>query len=250
MECIPAIDLRAGRSVRLLRGAFRDETVYGDPVEQALAYDAAGAQRLHVVDLDAARSGRGENDLTVGRIAAAVRLPIEVGGGVRSAERAGRLLEMGVDRVVVGTVAIEAPDVLGELCAEFPGRVVVGLDHRRVRRDGSAVREVALRGWEVGSGVDLEDALRGLEHTPVAAVIVTDIARDGTLEGPDLDGLRLALATSPHPVIASGGVGGVGDLEALAGLEEAGRRLAGVIIGKALLSGTLSLEEARRACAA
>jgi phosphoribosylformimino-5-aminoimidazole carboxamide ribotide isomerase len=250
MECIPAIDVRGGRSVRLLQGDYANETLYGDPVSQARAYEAGGASRVHVVDLDAARSGIGENDEVVATIAAELSIPIEVGGGVRSLERAVTLIDLGVDRVVIGTLAVEEPSVLESLAERFPGRVAVGLDHRSVTRDGVKRRELAVRGWEVGSGVDLEKFLVDLESMALAAVIVTDISRDGTLAGPDLEGLEAVLSKTSHAVIASGGIGTVADLTSLKALGSPTRAIEGVIIGKALLSGAISLEEAIAACKA
>jgi phosphoribosylformimino-5-aminoimidazole carboxamide ribotide isomerase len=250
MECIPAIDVRRGRSVRLLRGDYANETLYGDPLLQARAYETGGASRIHVVDLDAARSGIGENDEVIAAIAEALSIPIEVGGGIRSLERAATLLELGVDRVVIGTLAIEEPAVLESLAERFPGRIAVGLDHRSVTKDGIVRRELAVRGWEVESGVDLEKFLVDLESVALAAVIVTDISRDGTLTGPDLDGLEAVLSETSHAVIASGGIGTVADLAALKALGSATRAIDGVIIGKALLSGAISLGEAIAACKA
>jgi phosphoribosylformimino-5-aminoimidazole carboxamide ribotide isomerase len=250
MECIPAIDVRRGRSVRLLRGDYANETLYGDPLAQARAYERGGASRIHVVDLDAARSGVGENDEVIAAIAANLSIPIEVGGGVRSLERAATLLDLGVDRVVIGTMAIEEPAVLQVLAERFPGRIAVGLDHRSVTEDGVTRRELAVRGWEVGSGVDLEKFLVEVEPVALAAVIVTDISRDGTLAGPDLGGLEAVLSETSHAVIASGGVGAVADLVALKALGSPMRSIDGVIIGKALLSGAISLAEAIAACKA
>jgi phosphoribosylformimino-5-aminoimidazole carboxamide ribotide isomerase len=250
MECIPAIDVRDGRSVRLLQGDYAKETVYGDPVDQARTYAEGGASRLHVVDLDGARSGNGENDAVIAAIAAAVSIPIEVGGGVRSIERASTLLVYGVDRVVMGTAAVEEPDLLAEIAARFPGRVAVGLDHRSVTADGVTRRELAVRGWEVGSGLDLAEVLAKMAALELAGVIVTDIGRDGTLAGPDLAGLASVLEATKHRVIASGGVGTVADLRALKELGSPARRVDAVIVGKALLSGAISLEEAITACKA
>src|ERR1700722_166592 len=181
MECIPAIDVRRGRSVRLLQGDYENETLYGDPLEQARAYESGGAARLHVVDLDAARSGIGENDEVIAAICANLSIPVEVGGGIRSVARAATLLDLGVDRVVIGTVAVEDPPVLKALAERFPGQVAVGLDHRSIIEGGVVRRELAVRGWEVGSGVDLEKFLVELEPVALAALIVTDISRDGTL---------------------------------------------------------------------
>lgn len=250
MECIPAIDVRDGRSVRLLQGDYAKETIFGDPVSQARNYAAGGASRLHVVDLDAARSGIGENDAVVAAIAAAVAIPIEVGGGVRSIERAATLIQYGIDRVVVGTAAIEQRDLLAELVERFPGKVAVGLDHRSVIEGGTVRREVAIRGWEVGSGIDITEVLAGLEALALAGVIVTDISRDGTLAGPDLEGLAAMLEATSQRVIASGGIGNADDLLALKELGSPGRRIEAVIVGKALLSGAITLEEAITACEA
>jgi phosphoribosylformimino-5-aminoimidazole carboxamide ribotide isomerase len=250
MECIPAIDVRGGRSVRLLQGDYAKETVYGDPVDQARTYADGGASRLHVVDLDAARFGNGENDAVIAAIAAAVSIPIEVGGGVRSIERASTLLAYGVDRVVMGTAAIEEPDLLAAIASRFPGRVAVGLDHRSVTSDGVTRRELAVRGWQVGSGIDVSEVLAGMAALALAGVIVTDIGRDGTLVGPDLAGLESVLAATEHRVIASGGVGTVADLRALKELGSPQRHLDAVIVGKALLSGAISLAEAITTCEA
>ncbi|HUZ21754.1 MAG TPA: 1-(5-phosphoribosyl)-5-[(5-phosphoribosylamino)methylideneamino] imidazole-4-carboxamide isomerase [Acidimicrobiales bacterium] len=252
MECVPALDLRGGRCVRLLRGDFAAETVYGDPVEQAEAYRDAGATSLHVVDLDAARTGEPVNRDVVLRIVDALPIPVQLGGGIRDAASAAEALEAGVSRVVLGTVAVEEPEVARRLAERYPGRVVLGLDHRRApvgRGSRRQRREVALRGWKEGSGIELTAALAQLEDAPLGAVIVTDIDRDGTLEGPDLPGYELVLGSSSLPIVASGGIGGADDLRALAALEIEGRRLAGAIVGRALLSGVLSLEEAMAACA-
>jgi phosphoribosylformimino-5-aminoimidazole carboxamide ribotide isomerase len=179
-----------------------------------------------------------------------VAIPIEVGGGVRSMERAQALIDSGVDRVVVGTAAIEDPLLLAELVADFPGKVVVALDHKSVLAEGRLQREVAVHGWEVGSGVSLEAAVRRLDALDLAALIVTDISRDGTLEGPDLIGLGVILSATGHGVIASGGVGTVRDLVTLNRVGSGERRIAGVIVGRALLSSAITLEEAIAACRA
>jgi phosphoribosylformimino-5-aminoimidazole carboxamide ribotide isomerase len=232
MDLYPAIDLRGGRFVRLVEGDFDRETVYGDdPVELARTFEAAGASWIHVVDLDAARRA-GDNSAVVRSIAAAVSIPIEVGGGVRD----GSLLAQGVRRVVVGSMAVEDPGGLAALVGAYPGRVAVGLDHR--------AGEVHFRGWEAGAGVSMDELLPRVAFPGIAAVIVTAIERDGTLAGPDLDGLASVLARSEVPVIASGGVAGLDDLRALAGLRSGGRGLAGVIVGRALYEGRFGLAEA------
>jgi phosphoribosylformimino-5-aminoimidazole carboxamide ribotide isomerase len=224
--------------VRLWQGDFGKETVYGtDPVAVAERFVAAGARWLHVVDLDAAR-GEGSNLDTVLAIAAAVPAQVQTGGGVRDAA----LLVAGVDRIVLGSLAVANRAYAAELIAEYAGRVAIGLDHR----DG----EVRVRGWEERGDVRLLDAVRWPEFSDAAAFIVTDIGRDGTLAGPDLDGLASVLEITTTDVIASGGVSSLADLEALTSLEAGGRRLAGVIVGRALYEGSFTVEEAMAACAA
>jgi phosphoribosylformimino-5-aminoimidazole carboxamide ribotide isomerase len=262
VELYPAIDIQGGRGVRLLRGEFADETVYGDPLELALAYGAAGARWLHVVDLDAARTGEPVNGATVAAIAAGVAVPVQVGGGIRDERAVERALSAGAARVVLGTAAVEDPGFAAKMAARFPGRVAVGLDYKT----SGERREVAVRGWVSGSGRDAGELLALLEESGVAAAVLTDISRDGALAGPDLAGMATFLAGTRLPLIASGGVRSAADLEALAALSagagetgEAGsndagsndadtRRLAGAIVGKALLSGALPLEEAIAAC--
>ena len=236
-ELYPAIDLRDGRCVRLLQGDFAAETVYDDdPVRVARGYAAAGARWIHVVDLDAARTGEPQNLEVIEAICANVDCRVQSGGGVRSVEAGGALLGAGVSRVVVGTAAVEHPELVDELATLHPGAVAVGIDVRG--------REVATRGWQEGSGLDLVACARRFAASGAAALIVTQIERDGTLEGPDAASLSLALAAGPVPVIASGGVGTLDDVRTLAGLEAAGRRLAGVIVGKALYERRFTVAEA------
>ncbi len=250
MDVLPAIDLRGGRCVRLLRGEADRETRYGDPVELARAYGEAGAPMLHVVDLDAAMGGLLANRPIVERIVEAAGAPVEYAGGVRDEAVAAELLSSGVARVVVGTAAVEQPDLVRRLAERFPGRVVLGLDHRRVASGGGVTRrEVAVRGWARATGLELLEALAPFEDLPLSALVVTDISRDGTLLGPDVAGYRLLLEHTALPVIASGGIGSAADLAELSALEVAGRRLAGAVVGKALLDGRLTLEEAMAACA-
>jgi phosphoribosylformimino-5-aminoimidazole carboxamide ribotide isomerase len=229
--------VRAGRAVRLTRGDFAAETVYDDdPVAVARAFATAGSEWIHVVDLDAARTGEPANLAVIEAITAAVPCRVQAGGGVRTIDAAAKLLLAGAARVVVGTAAVENPTLVDDLCAAHPGRVAVGLDARG--------RDVATRGWTSPSGQDLVELTRRLEDRAVAALIVTEIGRDGTMTGPDLDQLGAVLAATSRPVIASGGVGSLGDLEALAALSAAGRHLAGVIVGRALYEGRFTLAEA------
>jgi phosphoribosylformimino-5-aminoimidazole carboxamide ribotide isomerase len=243
VDLFPAIDLHEGVAVRLLRGDFSRQRTYGDPVDLARQYADGGARWIHVVDLDAARTGHPVNRAVVMAITDAVDVGIQVGGGVRSEKDAVELLDGGVARVVLGTAAVRDPDLVGVLAAEFPGQVVVGLDHR----GGGA--DVAVAGWESVGGTTLADALANVSSFPLAAVVVTAIERDGTMDGPDLDGLLRVLALSDHDVVASGGVRGAADLVALARLQHDGRHLAGAIVGTALVEGTVDIEEAVAACA-
>ncbi|HET6772295.1 MAG TPA: 1-(5-phosphoribosyl)-5-[(5-phosphoribosylamino)methylideneamino]imidazole-4-carboxamide isomerase [Acidimicrobiales bacterium] len=233
----PAIDLRGGRCVRLYQGDHGRETVYGDdPVAQARAFAAAGAPWVHVVDLDAARTGEPVNRHVVAAIAAAVDVPVQAGGGVRDDAAADALLGAGVRRVVVGTAALDDPGWVRRLAARHPGRVAVGLDARG--------RDIAVRGWVEGSGYDLVDVARRFDDARVAALVVTEIGRDGTLEGPDLGQLAAVLDATGLDVVASGGVGTLDDLRALAALDVGGRRLAGAIVGRALYEGAFPVSEA------
>jgi phosphoribosylformimino-5-aminoimidazole carboxamide ribotide isomerase len=249
MECIPAIDLRGGRSVRLVRGDFAAETAYGDPVAQACRYEKAGAGALHVVDLDGARDGEAGNGAVIAEIIRSVAIPVEVGGGIRTRDRAEELIELGAARIVLGTRAIEEPRFARELAAAFPERVVLGLDYRR-QPDGAPGedREVAVRGWAAGSGRGLLEVVRECADAPLWGVVATDIAVDGTLAGPDTATYALLLGETDLRIVASGGVGSIADLVALRTLEVAGRGLAGVVVGKALVEGAFSVEEAVVAC--
>ncbi len=237
-ELYPAIDLLGGQCVRLYQGDYAQGTVYGDdPLGQALRFAEEGADWIHVVDLDAARSGEPVNRPVIEAIAAAVDLPVQTGGGVRTAADAEALFEAGVARVVFGTAALEHPDVVAAVAAANPGRVAVGLDARG--------DDVAVRGWREGSGRSVLEVARGFEGTGVAALVVTEIGRDGTLEGPDLTGLAAVLAAVEIPVIASGGVSSLADLDALAALSAGDRRLAGAIVGRAIYEGRFTVREAR-----
>lgn len=237
MDLYPAIDLRGGRCVRLHQGDFAAETVYGDdPVAAARGFAAAGAPWLHVVDLDAARTGELTNLDVIARIIEAVDCQVQCGGGVRSERAATALLDAGAARIVVGTAAVEEPRLVDALCARHPGRVAVGLDARG--------REVAVRGWVAGSGADLLELAVRFESSGVAALVVTEIGRDGTMAGPDLEQLRAVLAVTTIPVIASGGIGSLEDLAALAALDVGGRRLAGAIVGRAIYEGRFGVADA------
>jgi phosphoribosylformimino-5-aminoimidazole carboxamide ribotide isomerase len=246
MDLLPAIDLRGGTAVRLTQGDFGREVRYGDPAALAARYIAAGARWIHVVDLDAARTGVPHERATLGeivRLAADASVNVEAGGGIRT--DAAALLGSGVARVVLGTAALDDPALAARWARRWPGRVAVGLDYR-VGPDG--VAEAQAQGWLAGSGRALTDLLALWEGEPIGAVVATAVARDGMLSGPDLAGLRALLGATSLPVVASGGVSGAEDLAALARLEASGRALAGAIVGKAIVEGRLSVEEGLAAC--
>lgn len=238
MIVIPAIDIRGGQCVRLHQGDYARETVYGaDPVEMALRWEAEGAQRLHVVDLDGARDGVGANRETVARIAQAVRIPVQTGGGLRSVEAIGWMLEHGIERCVVGTTAALDRSLAEALFREFGDAVILGLD----ARDG----RVAVKGWR--ETLDLEAVPFALDMVTLGAkrIIYTDIACDGTLEGPNIGAMAAMARAARVPVIASGGVSRAEDVAALAALPPPG--VEGVITGRALYAGTMTLAEAMKA---
>ena len=228
--------------MRLVRGDFAAETVYdADPVSVARGFEAEGATWIHVVDLDAARTGEAVNLGAIEAICANVSCNVQSGGGVRTVEAAANLWSAGVHRVVVGTAAVETPALVEDLCVMHPGRVAVGLDAHG--------RNVAVRGWVEGTGMDLIELALRFGDVGVAALVVTEIGRDGTLEGPDLEQLSAVLSASDLPIIASGGVGQLQDLVALAGLQGSdGRGLRGAIVGKAIYEGHVSVRDGIAAC--
>jgi phosphoribosylformimino-5-aminoimidazole carboxamide ribotide isomerase len=231
-EIVPAIDIQGGRCVRLLHGRFDEVTEYADdPVEQAAAWVRLGATRIHVVDLDAARTGEPLNVEIVRRIVADAGVPVQVGGGLRTFEAAARMLELGADRVVLGTALLESPETLAACLEHFPERVVAGID----ARDG----KVAVRGWAEESRIEALELARRLASVGVVRTIYTDIRRDGALTGPNLDGLRDMVQASGMRVIASGGIGSLEDVFAVRreGAEA-------VVVGRALYTGDLLLPAA------
>lgn len=231
VDLYPAIDLRGGKVVRLAQGDYARETVYGDdPVSVALSFADAGAPWVHIVDLDAARTGDPVNRPIIARVAEALtgRAKVQTGGGVRSVSDAEDLARAGVARVVMGSAAVADPTLVAS--ASTVVDVAVGLDHRH--------GDVAVHGWTASSGVSLDEALGWF---PTArAFVITDIARDGMLNGPDLAGLAAAVAATPVPVIASGGVSSLDDVLALSRIE----RLGGIITGRALYEGRFGVREA------
>lgn len=234
MLVIPAIDLKDGRCVRLRQGDLAQETVYSDnPGAVAQNWERQGASILHVVDLNGAVEGYPRNAETIGKILKAVTIPIQVGGGIRTLHAIREYFAQGVQRVVLGTTALQEPALLAQACAEFPSRIIIGID----ARDG----RVAVQGWTTVADTTARDLVRTLSGHSLAAIIYTDITRDGMMEGPNLEALRAMAECSPYPLIASGGITSVADLVAIRDL---GRSIEGAIVGKALYENRLSLSMA------
>ncbi|MGM9571113.1 MAG: 1-(5-phosphoribosyl)-5-[(5-phosphoribosylamino)methylideneamino]imidazole-4-carboxamide isomerase [bacterium] len=236
MIILPAIDLRNGKCVRLLQGRLEDETVFADdPVEMARRWQENGAEYLHLVDLDGAFQGAPVHLPVVQKIKEATGLPVELGGGIRDMETIAKVLDSGVDRVILGTVAVSNPKLLASACAEFGERIVLGLD----ARDG----KVAIKGWVDVTEKSAVELACELKEKGVCRIIFTDISRDGMLSGPNLKSIEELASKTGIPVIASGGVNVLADivnLKKIAGVE-------GVITGKALYTGSLNLSEAIQA---
>lgn len=238
MEIIPAIDLLEGHCVRLYQGDYaRSQTYNEDPVAVAKEWVAQGATRLHLVDLDGAKKGEPVNRGAIAAIVNAVDVPVQVGGGLRDRATVADLLALGVRQAILGTVAVEQPQLVGELCAEFPHQIVVGID----ARDG----KVATRGWLETSELLATELGQQMAKLGAAAIVYTDIHRDGTLKGPNLPALREMAEAVDIPVVASGGVSSITDLLSLLALEPLGVR--SVIVGRALYTGDISLKEALQA---
>ena len=238
MEVIPAIDLLEGQCVRLYQGDYSQSEVFSNnPVEIAKQWADQGATRLHVVDLDGAKQGKPANQKAIEDIAREISIPVQVGGGLREAGSVAQLLSLGVDRAILGTVAVENPQLVEALCQEFPGKIAVGIDARNGK--------VATRGWLETSQVTAITLAQTMANLGVATIIYTDIHRDGTLTGPNLEALRELAEAIEIPVIASGGVSSLTDLLSLLALEPLG--VNGAIVGRAIYTGDVNLTEAIRA---
>jgi phosphoribosylformimino-5-aminoimidazole carboxamide ribotide isomerase len=231
----PAIDLIDGKCVRLLQGEYSSETQYSDdPISQALSFQEEGASWIHIVDLDAARTGIANNASIIEKIASQLEIPVQVGGGIRDLERARLIFESGVTRIVIGTAAIENPSLLEEVVSI--GRVAIAVDLKG--------NKVAVHGWKKKTDLSYTDLFERFEKIGVDAYIVTHIERDGTLEGPDIDAYKNIISSTTKDVIASGGVGSTDDLRDLSLLDVNGKNLRGVIVGRAFYEGKFSLSQA------
>ncbi len=235
---LPAVDVAAGQAVRLVQGAAGSETSYGDPLDAALAWQAAGADWVHLVDLDAA-FGRGSNAELLAEVVGRLDVKVELSGGIRDDGSLKRALATGCARVNIGTAAMENPDWVRQVIADHGDQIAVGLDVRG--------RTLAARGWTKDGG-DLYEALTRLDAEGCARYVITDVLKDGMLRGPNLDLYRDVCSRTQAPVVASGGVSSLADLRALAGLTGVG--VEGAIVGKALYAGAFTLEEALAAVSA
>ena len=240
MDLYARVNILDGRAVRLPKGDVREAIALdADPVSRARSWISKGADRIHIVDLDAAAYGDYENRPLIEEIIEALDVPVQVAGGVRSANEVERLLGYGAWRVVMGTAAIEDQVLVWDLCRAHPGQIVVSLDVR-------ANEELAIRGWMVDSGVYLEQALIDLSSAGVAAFLVAQAGRDALNEQSNLGILRRALSLADEPVIASGGAKDIEDLRSLARLDESGRHLGGVIVGREITAGRFTMDQARK----
>ena len=235
MILFPAIDIRNGRCVRLTEGKFECETVFAeDPAEMAVRWADAGAEYLHVVDLDGALAGQSSNTEVIKRILAKVKIPVQVGGGIRTLANIENMLALGVTRVILGSVAVRDPELVREACQKFPGQVVVGIDAKN--------GEVAVEGWGIGGGIGAIELAKKMAAVGVEHIIFTDISRDGMLSGVNVEATSELAKASGVKVIASGGVSSLADIKALQVHEADG--IEGCIIGKAIYTGALDLKEA------
>ena len=237
MKLIPAIDLMNGKCVRLFKGDFNKRKDFSkEPHEQALFWESEGAECMHIVDLDAAKSGNPSNDKTIKEIVKTVNIPIQIGGGIRSQERIEQLFSYGIEKVIMGTSAIENKDLVKDLSNKFPGRIIVGIDAKEGK--------VSTRGWLEQSNILATDLVKEFSSFKIANFIVTDINTDGTLEGTNEGFIRDILNITDIPVIASGGIGSISDLLSLIKFESFG--LYGVIVGKALYENKFTINEANK----
>jgi phosphoribosylformimino-5-aminoimidazole carboxamide ribotide isomerase/phosphoribosylanthranilate isomerase len=232
LELLPAVDVKDGRAVRLVQGALDQESIYGAPLEVALEFQAAGAEWLHLVDLDAA-FGRGSNATLLAEVVAALDIKVELSGGIRDDQSLKQALATGCTRVNLGTAALEDPEWTARVIKQFGDRIAVGLDVRGTT--------LAARGWTKEGG-ELFETIERLERDGCSRYIVTDVAKDGTLTGPNLELLKSVCAATKAPVVASGGVSSLADIAAIAKLVELG--VEGAIVGKALYAGAFTLPEA------
>ncbi|MFH0925291.1 MAG: 1-(5-phosphoribosyl)-5-[(5-phosphoribosylamino)methylideneamino]imidazole-4-carboxamide isomerase [bacterium] len=234
MLIIPAIDIRDGNCVRLIQGDYQKETIYSnDPILVAKKWESEGAKLIHLVDLDGALHGLPKNIDTIKQIITSISIPVQIGGGIRNIETIDQYFELGVERVILGTKAIESPQFVEEACKKYPRKIIIGID----AKDG----KVATKGWTSISEISATELAKKYDHLKLAAIIFTDINRDGLLAGPNLKSIRTLAESISTPVIASGGISSYKDVESICALESLG--VEGIIIGKALYTGAIGLKQ-------
>ena len=235
MIIIPAVDIKGGKCVRLEQGRMDRETVFSDlPEEMALGWEQKGAERLHLVDLDGAVQGTAFNKEAIKKVVAAMSIPVQLGGGIRDLETIEQYINIGVESVILGTQAYREPDFIKHACAEYPGRIIVGIDSRD--------NYVSVEGWTEATGTSAIDLGKKCQRFGIAAIIYTDIKSDGMKKGPNIAAIREFAQNLDIPVIAAGGIGSIQDIEDVLELEVFG--VTGMIIGRALYDGSISLEKA------
>jgi len=232
---IPAIDIKNSRCVRLKQGQMSKETVYSDiPEEMAIKWHEDGAEKLHLVDLDGAISGKPVNKEVIRRIVTAVPIPVQLGGGIRDIKTIDVYLELGIHQIILGTVAFKDPEFVTRACKEFPDKIILGIDAKK--------GHVAVEGWTEETNITPEGMAKRYESLGISAIIYTDIQRDGMGTGPNVDATKVLAETVKIPVIASGGISGIDDVARISAISESG--VIGMITGRALYEGTLNLAEA------
>ena len=235
MQIIPAVDIKNGKCVRLLQGRMDQETIFSpDPAAMARKWARAGAELIHVIDLDGAFAKKPQNMDAIVKIVQTAGVPVQLGGGIRNLETIQMVIEMGVERVIIGTEAVQNPEFVETACGRFPGQIVLGVDARK--------GQVAIEGWSQTTSIDAVVLAQQFEASGLVAINFTDIQRDGMLAGPNIEEIRVFAKATQIPVVASGGVSNMADIQRLLELKSDG--VSGVIVGKALYSGTLDLKDA------
>ena len=235
MIIIPAVDIKGGKCVRLEQGFMDRETIFSDyPEEMALQWERKGAKRLHLVDLDGAVQGIPFNKKVIRNVVDRVSIPVQLGGGIRDLDTREGYINLGIDQIIIGTVAYKDPDLVETACRRYPGRIIVGID--------SKDRYVSVEGWTEPTNIIAIDLAKRFEDMKINSIIYTDIKRDGMKRGPNIDAIREFATAINAPVIAAGGISSIKDIENMAELEEDG--LSGIIVGRALYDGSIRLEQA------
>ncbi len=247
MQVYAAIDLLNGKCVRLTQGDYSRDTIYNpNPIDQALSFQQQGSPWLHIVDLDAAKTGKATNREIIYEICSKVEIPVQTGGGIRDQQVAKELFDAGVSRIVLGTSALVDPNFLSQMLDRYGDKVAVGIDYRPT--GDASLGQVAIRGWQQSGDKNVIETLDQISQQGAKYIIVTNIAKDGMLQGPDFEGLQAVLGACSLEVIASGGITTTQDVSKLANLSVDQKTISGVIIGRAIYEGNISVAEAVKAC--